>query len=199
MMRPQLLSKAFIEKISQEQKVKVGELKTSYFSKNFYIFVGIFALLGSLFILYRYLDKKERLELKQKKEEERRLYLQRLEEEREEEEQRRLYEEHMREMEMKSKEVKESSNKEELNNFALKYKENFQSNEEMESEMRKYQQEKQYRGQQDYAMDKIVIDVSPYSDMENKETPILRKRENEVYDENQEMDYNSIHLENIYE
>ena len=60
--RPKLLTKNFIQKIADEQKVYVGEMKTGLLSKNFYVFVGIFIFLALIFMIYRYYEKKEREE-----------------------------------------------------------------------------------------------------------------------------------------
>lgn len=60
--RPKLLTKNFIQKIADEQKVYVGEIKTGLLSKNFYVFVGIFIFLAIIFMIYRYYEKKEREE-----------------------------------------------------------------------------------------------------------------------------------------
>lgn len=60
--RPKLLTKNFIQKIADEQKVHVSEMKTGLLSKNFYVFIGIFLFLAILFMIYRYFEKKEREE-----------------------------------------------------------------------------------------------------------------------------------------
>lgn len=60
--RPKLLTKNFIQKIADEQKAYVGEIKTGMLSKNFYVFVGIFIFLAAIFMIYRYYEKKEREE-----------------------------------------------------------------------------------------------------------------------------------------
>lgn len=60
--RPKLLTKNFIQKIADEQKLYVGEIKTGMLSKNFYVFVGIFIFLAAIFMIYRYYEKKEREE-----------------------------------------------------------------------------------------------------------------------------------------
>lgn len=60
--RPKLLTKNFIQKIADEQKVYVGEIKTGMLSKNFYVFIGIFIFLAAIFMIYRYYEKKEREE-----------------------------------------------------------------------------------------------------------------------------------------
>ncbi len=60
--RPKLLTKNFIQKIADEQKVHVTEMKTGILSKNFYVFVGIFIFLACIFMIYRYFEKKEREE-----------------------------------------------------------------------------------------------------------------------------------------
>ena len=52
----------FIQKIADEQKLYVGEIKTGMLSKNFYVFVGIFIFLAAIFMIYRYYEKKEREE-----------------------------------------------------------------------------------------------------------------------------------------
>lgn len=62
MIKPRLLSHQFIEKITQEQKSKISTLKSMFLSKNFYIFIGIMILFFLLFMIYRYFEKKERVE-----------------------------------------------------------------------------------------------------------------------------------------
>jgi hypothetical protein len=103
--RPKLLTKNFIQKIADEQKVHVTEIKTGILSKNFYVFVGIFIFLASIFMIYRYFEKKEReekeLEYQQRKyqeklEREEMTKQQRLIAQREIERQRRLEEESRR-------------------------------------------------------------------------------------------------------
>lgn len=103
--RPKLLTKNFIQKIADEQKIHVGEMKTGILSKNFYVFVGIFIFLACIFMIYRYFEKKEReekeLQYQQRKYQEK-LERERMEEEarmiaqREMERQRRMEEEERR-------------------------------------------------------------------------------------------------------
>jgi uncharacterized membrane protein YgaE (UPF0421/DUF939 family) len=61
MLKPRLLSSQFVQKVIEEQKVKVSTMKSLFHSKNFYIFVGIMAFLLIIFLIYRYFDKKERV------------------------------------------------------------------------------------------------------------------------------------------
>ena len=62
MLKPRLLSSQFVQKVMEEQKVKVSTMKSIFYSKNFYIFVGVMAFLLIIFLIYRYFDKKERMD-----------------------------------------------------------------------------------------------------------------------------------------
>jgi uncharacterized membrane protein len=55
------MSSQFVQKVMEEQKVKVSTMKSLFYSKNFYIFIGVMAFLLILFLIYRYFDKKERV------------------------------------------------------------------------------------------------------------------------------------------
>jgi hypothetical protein len=55
------MSTQFVQKVIEEQKVKVSTMKSLFYSKNFYIFIGVMAFLLILFLIYRYFDKKERV------------------------------------------------------------------------------------------------------------------------------------------
>ena len=61
MLKPRLMSSQFVQKVMEEQKVKVSTMKSLFYSKNFYIFIGVMAFLLILFLIYRYFDKKERV------------------------------------------------------------------------------------------------------------------------------------------
>ena len=61
MLKPRLMSSQFVQKVIEEQKVKISTMKSLFYSKNFYIFIGVMAFLLILFLIYRYFDKKERV------------------------------------------------------------------------------------------------------------------------------------------
>ncbi len=180
-LRPRLLTKNFIQKITQEQKTHVTEIKTSILSGNFHVFIGVIGLGLILFIVYRYYEKKERekqearemeMEEQERMEEARKDREREIEEYRKEQERAILREQMRREEQMKSMEVpgylgptmNESSNGQNRG-IGERISDGLQVEVQFPDEV--------VMGGDD-EMDFESIEVSPYSDMENKETPLIR-------------------------
>lgn len=66
MSKPRLLTQNFVQKILAEKQERVFNIKTIIYSKNFYIFLGIFTVCILLFLMFRYFDKREKNESKEK-------------------------------------------------------------------------------------------------------------------------------------
>jgi flagellar biosynthesis/type III secretory pathway M-ring protein FliF/YscJ len=70
MLKPRLMNPQFVQKMIQEKNDKIFQFKNFIHSKHFYIFLFVFALCMILFLIYKYFDKKRRVEEEEIKKEE---------------------------------------------------------------------------------------------------------------------------------
>lgn len=160
--RPKLLTKNFIQKIADEQKVYVGEIKTGLLSKNFYVFVGIFIFLAAIFMIYRYYEKKEREEREIEYQE--RKYQEKLERDRIAQEERKLAQMEMERQRRMEEEERRMSDPGSLGPPPSSQVRSFgQRGDGLEVEI-------QYPEEVEEA-----IGISEFSDDENQETLLIRK------------------------
>ena len=62
MLKPRLMNPQFVQKVIQEKNDKIFQLKHFIHSKHFYVFLFVLGLCLLLFLVYRYFDKKNRME-----------------------------------------------------------------------------------------------------------------------------------------